>query len=291
MAKRYITSSIDSFYGLRVGDVRSRWTVLALLSDGRARAHCRCECGKEASPEARHVANGKSKSCGCMPRFDNRNVEIGKKYGRLTVLSMYTSEKGKRQAICQCECGRLSRPSTYCLAAGVTKSCRCLSNEVVRERCITHGDTVDYGYTTEYARWKTMIQRCTNPNSHQYADYGGRGIAVCVRWLNSFENFIADMGRAPFNTSIDRRNNDLGYSPDNCRWATAKEQGRNKRNTVRLTLGEQTLTLCEWAEITGIPYDTLKARRNRYGWNDVDTLTTHLKAQKYVSRVSKSNPP
>lgn len=96
----------------------------------------------------------------------------------------------------------------------------------------THGRS----NTPEYHAWHDMIRHCYNPKNSGYKDYGGRGITVCERWRHSFENFFTDMGSRPVGMSIDRENNDLGYSPDNCRWATAKQQMRNQR--IRNPLGK-----------------------------------------------------
>ena len=109
--------------------------------------------------------------------------------------------------------------------------------------------------TPEYHIWRLMLSRCQNPKTKCFPSYGGRGIVVCERW-NAFTNFLADMGPRPSpKHSIERRNNDLGYSPDNCRWATMREQSRNTRRNVRVTIKGQTRCLSEWVEITGVSYN------------------------------------
>ena len=98
--------------------------------------------------------------------------------------------------------------------------------------------------TTDYGRYKTMIDRCTNPKSAAYPSYGGRGVKVCDRWLESFENFLADVGRAPKGMSLDRIDNNRGYEPGNVRWATAKQQARNRRRVRAVT------PLPEWCALS-----------------------------------------
>ena len=125
--------------------------------------------------------------------------------------------------------------------------------------------------TAEYFAWKDMKSRCVNPRS---VNWYGRGIAVCARWIDSYPNFLEDMGRklSPLHT-LERKDNSLGYSPDNCKWATRTEQSRNRRNNLLLTHAGKTLTAGEWASITGIAYSNIYARK-KAGWDDSTTLTT-----------------
>lgn len=120
-----------------------------------------------------------------------------------------------------------------------------------------------------------MIQRTTNCNRTEYGDYGGRGIKVCEEWRNSFEAFEqwATAHGYEENLTIDRINNNEGYCPNNCRWVTGKEQGRNKRNNRCLTYNGQTKTIAEWAEVTGIKSNDLYMRVRR-GWSAEKALTT-----------------
>lgn len=136
---------------------------------------------------------------------------------------------------CRCDCGRSAVVKGASLRGGNTRSCGCLRRELLEERRaagrignITHKETRGGNRTVEYVTWMSMIQRCTNPKHISFPYYGGRGIGVCAAWRNSFEQFLADMGRRPRGRTLDRTDNIKGYGPDNCRWATPKEQRKNQ---------------------------------------------------------------
>lgn len=134
-------------------------------------------------------------------------------------------------------------------------------------------------YSKEYGAWYSMLDRCYNASCQAWSNYGGRGISVCDRWLGEegFDHFFQDMGEAPTqNHSLDRRDNSLGYFPANCRWATDKEQARNRRTNKRFTIGEETKTLIEWCEQYSINYRLVK-ERIQDGWDIVTALTTPKK--------------
>ena len=121
-----------------------------------------------------------------------------------------------------------------------------------------------------YYCWKGMLARCENPKNPRYADYGGRGITVCDRW-HTFSNFIADMSPRPDAKTLDRIDNDAGYCPENCRWATRKEQQANTRRPIGLTVNGETRSLEEWSQITGVKIGTIGARLSR-GWTPEDAI-------------------
>jgi len=205
-------------------------------------------------------------------RYGFKNL-AGKRFGRLLVLSFAGKLKRVSSWNCKCDCGNLKAISSTHLCSGHTQSCGCLHSEVIAAISTTHNAS----RTSEYRIWCTMIQRCTNPNSVTYPRYGGRGVRVCERWAESFENFQSDMGKRPSTKhSIDRIDGEGHYEPGNCRWVTSKVQGRNKRNNIVLTVDGESLCVSEWSERTGIPYGTIYARV-RSGWNAERAVKTPLR--------------
>ncbi len=141
-------------------------------------------------------------------------------------------------------------------------------------RPLRHGESINGVKSPEYRAWSAMKARCSNPNDREFKNYGARGIAVCEQWRTSFETFLADMGRRPGpGFSIDRIDNNHGYEPGNCWWATTKQQARNYRRNHLLTWRSRTMTMVEWAEETGIPYSSLEGRL-RLGWTIHRALST-----------------
>lgn len=197
------------------------------------------------------------------PRFVDM---AGQKFGYLTVKRLVGKNK-HRMAMweCECECGKLATLSRNALITGNTSSCGCKWADANT----THGHkkkgTGKHRGTKTYKCWQQMKHRCTNPKNPHWKDYGGRGITVCQRWLESFENFLQDMGEAPEGMTIERSNNHLGYSKENCRWVSNDVQQRNRRNNVRITIGDETKCAAEWARIAGLPSRVIRSRF-RAGW-------------------------
>ena len=203
-------------------------------------------------------------------------VQNGQIYGLLTVIGVIPGKinkcSGERYVYCKCECGKNSIHKMGNLRNGHTKSCGCYRKNFM----VTHGNCVDHKHTTEYGCWSGLLSRCYNSQHKHFCNYGGRGISVCARWKDSFENFLIDMGPKPNkNYSIDRIDNNSNYEPSNCRWANKKQQNFNKRTTRIIEYNSVSHTIDEWSEITGINKECLRSRLKR-GWS-VDRMLSNGK--------------
>ena len=196
----------------------------------------------------------------------------GERFGRLVVLWMIPNERRFGSVVwqCRCDCGRSASVASTNLVRGTTKSCGCIVAEVNKQRSGTHGKKK----TPEYSTWARMKDRCNNPKNDKFKHYGGRGIKVCERWMESFADFLADMGPRPSKDhSIDRRDVNGNYCPENCEWATREQQMRSRRTTQHFTVDGVTKTLAEWSRETGIKSRTITGRI-AYGWTVADAIKT-----------------
>lgn len=183
------------------------------------------------------------------------------------LLFVKESTKGRhRRAIFKCHCGGEFSAQVDNVVAGKTKSCGCDKATIT-----VMGHKV---HTPEYNTWNSMINRCYNPDSDQYHNYGLRGISVYPEWRNSFKSFLSHVGRKPSsNMSLDRIDVNGNYEPGNVRWATQKEQCRNTRSNTLIIFSGMTKCLSEWSEITKISRYTLHNRLFKYEWPVEKSLT------------------
>lgn len=203
----------------------------------------------------------------------------GKKFNRWTVLARADNTAGgQAQWLCKCDCGNMKILTSVVIRRGMSKSCGCYRLEMESTINLKHGHTSN-GVSPTYHSWVNMKSRCNCRTNIGFENYGGRGISVCERW-NKFENFLSDMGDKPKGKSLDRIDTNGNYCKENCRWASNKEQGRNKRNNILLTHNGETKTISEWAEITGINRRTLEQRHHN-GWSDGKTINTDVRHKSF----------
>lgn len=197
----------------------------------------------------------------------------GDVFGRLTIVSSVQRAGRTCGAIASCECGREVRISLGHLRCGV-KSCGCLRkdrsavgkaiSDAKRQFSSQHGGSVDH--RAEHTAWVNMVQRCHNESNPSYFRYGGRGIRVCQQWRDSFHQFLVDMGKRPSPLmTIERKDNSLGYSPENCEWASRKDQARNHRRNRLVEFNGETKCLTDWAAIVGLSNPALEYRIDKWG--------------------------
>lgn len=185
---------------------------------------------------------------------------LGSKFGMLTIVEKTDRYEGShRQWKCSCDCGGEVLEGLYRLRHGLRRSCGCLRGAP------THKESIVGEKTPEYRTWAAMKSRCLNAKNKSFPRYGGRGITVCADWVE-YENFLRDMGRRPsLSHSLERIDNDRGYSRENCRWATQLEQCFNRSNTVRIEVSGKTKALSQWAKDIGVDRTTIKNRAKYFG--------------------------
>lgn len=211
----------------------------------------------------------------------------GQRFGRLTVLTENgSSNSGKRKWLCQCDCGNIASVVTGDLRSGRTKSCGCLHSEVAKNKATKHGKR----NSRLYRIWCSMKRRTSVEVDSGYYKYGGRGIEMCDEWKESFPSFSKWAISAGYSDSlsIDRIDNNKGYSPDNCRWVSIEVQARNKRNNINLTFQGETHILTDWAKLTGINFCTIRSRLGA-GWSVERALTEPVHTEKGRKTKSKKS--
>jgi hypothetical protein len=236
---------------------------------------CKCLlCGEYIEVRLDHLR----KQNGCKACAGKANIVdmVGRKYGRLTVLSYAHTINRKTYWNCVCDCGNTYLARNCHLTSGNTKSCGCLGVESRHVRRF-RGRTPE---SPEYRTWCYMKTRCYNPNTNCSKYYIEKGIKVCDRWLHSYENFLEDMGARPSpKHSIDRIDGNKNYEPSNCRWATAREQMNNVSSNILITINGETKTPRQWSDITGINCNVIYGRI-KAGWNPERAITEKSRGMK-----------
>lgn len=197
----------------------------------------------------------------------------GQKFRRLLVIGIDDRNTRKTYYYCQCDCGNVKSIRSDGLLSGAVQSCGCMKREQDRTN-LTANHKHKMSHTRPYEIWQGMKKRCYNPHDVRYDRYGGRGITVCDEWREDFSAFYKwalENGYAD-NLTIDRIDNDKGYSPDNCRWADAETQCRNRSSNINITIGNATKSLKEWCKIFELDYGTIEARYQRNRFKGIDDL-------------------
>ena len=280
----------------RTGKKYGRITVIRLKSRNPVKWLCSCHCGKSVVVDSCSLGSGNTKSCGCLNRDTAsafckkrfKDIAPGTRFGNLVV-----TRKSKKKLydhgtywVCRCDCGKEIIGWGTRLRAGRHTHCGCKTSEIVSVLRTVHG----YSRHPAYRVCIGMIRRCYDPKTDSYPNYGGRGIKVCDEWREHPDKFVewslANGYRRGL--SIDRfPYNDGDYTPENCRWATQKEQARNTRSNNLITWRGETKTIVEWSEITGIKYHTINKRITKYGWSVDEAMTLEPSRNKW-RRVIKT---
>lgn len=202
------------------------------------------------------------------------NIDIGKTYGSLTVVSQSPEQKRSRQCECLCLCGNKVITYTYNLIRFKHKTCFCAQRDKIRLRKKRVYAKSERKCKPEYSVWKEIRKRCFNKNCKAYSYYGGRGITMSAEW-NDFFVFYSDMGPRPSEAhTIERIDNNGNYGPGNCRWATQAEQNANTRKNHVITYNGETKHLSAWARTVGLSEDCLERRLNKLNWPIEKALVT-----------------
>lgn len=269
---RKVTSKLAKSYNR--GDVLGDCIFLEYAGVNKFRSRLaifECKCGNKFTTTITAVKTGSTKSCGCSHNEAAERSKIkyeeGQKVGNLIYLSDAGKSSGSRLANFLCVCGNIFTTRIETAKNLITKSCGCLTSQLVSQAGMKHGHAIRGAKSITYNSWQAMWSRCTNPNNERYPRYLELGITVCEEW-KSFDVFLSDMGERPSELhTIDRIKNKKGYFKENCRWATKEVQQRNRENTVFAEYNGERKPLAEWAEITGIDLKLLYNRIVYLKWD------------------------
>lgn len=253
--------------GERFGDL----TVISFDHVDKHRASCwlcECDCGKRVVVPRHSLISGGTRSCGCRKHGPEREDITGRRFGRLTVISFDHDDPHRNSYwLCECDCGNKTVVTRGGLTSGNTTSCGCYNRERVSESTRTHG----LSRTPLYKVWRDMRTRCENENNIAYHRYGGRGIEVCDEWkkFDNFKDWALDAGYNK-GLTIDRVDNNSGYTPTNCRWVDWDTQGNNRSTNHIVEYNGHRHNIMEWAKILGVNYSTLWGRIKRNDMRDFE---------------------
>lgn len=210
------------------------------------------------------------------PRHENL---MGQRFGRLTIIAETSKRTASRGMVwlCRCDCGKEKEIAALHLKQGLILSCGCLSKEINSIRNTIHGHEKGGKKSLTYCSWEKMMSRCYREKDAAFHYYGGRGVKVCESW-HTFENFLKDMRERPSRYyTIERINNKGNYEPNNCKWATYKEQANNTSRNVFYTYNGERMTIAQMADKIGIKYDTMYCRLKHYGWSVQQAMNEKVK--------------
>lgn len=221
----------------------------------------------------------------------------GQKFNRLTAIRFSHLEKKTHKWFFKCDCGKTRIASKISVMHSKIKACEDCAKEKKKNLIIErnkieklhHGHSILDKTSRTYNTWRHIKIRCMQKNHKDYERYGAKGIIVCDRWKNSFENFLEDMGERPRDMTLDRIDNSKGYNKENCRWATLKEQGRNKTNNNFISYKGETKCISEWASLLSISYGTLYSRLFKSKWSIKKSLETNIDITKRNKNVKNRN--
>lgn len=271
--------NIQNYIGSKFGHV----TVIGKAESKNPRSNSfllRCDCGKVLVDKPSRVFSGLRRSCGeckyhTYSKYDLSKYEsyIGKRINKLTVTSVeYASENDKHAVfVCLCDCGNIRKVLPKDFRKGKIKSCGA---------CIGRNNTGAYARNPEiYKVWSGIMSRCHNTKDQNYYRYGGRGIRVCESWekYENFERWVLENGGLKDGYSVDRIDNNGDYSPDNCRFATMRQQSRNRRSNTIIEYAGKSMCLIEWSEYLNMDYKALVSR-NKRGWDAERMFTTPIRS-------------
>lgn len=240
---------------------------------------CQCDCGNTVEIDGEKLRRGHTTSCGCKKKeYRNRYFEdlIGQRFGRLTVVAYIPPEKRTARQYnwwCRCDCGNEIKANASKLKGGLQQSCGCLKREL--QHTFIADKTRKYKHSNKrlYGVYQSMMNRCYDARNREYENYGGRGIEVCDEWRNNYDTFAEWAWNSGYDISakwgectLDRKDVNKGYTPENCRWITNQEQQNNRRGNVLLEYNGEVHTMAEWSRLLGVTYSAISyhcRRKNR----------------------------